>query len=95
MCPSGRVQPLFAPPGRGHRWAFKKEAFEAVAAGELERAQHLMFDHIYDRNKSKIMEPIKQFQQLISQRALRETNQARQRATMLLWASCFFIFLFT
>jgi|GEM_PF-2821497 len=75
--------------------SIEKQAFEAVAAGELERAQHLMFDHIYDRNKSKIMEPIKQFQQLISQRALRETNQARQRATTLLWASCFSIFLFT
>jgi len=73
----------------------EKSAFDAVAAGDLDRAQHLMFDQNYEKNKSLIMTPIMKFQQLMNQRALADANQARQRATWLLWASCLSIIVFT
>ena len=61
--------------------ATEKEAMNAVEQGDLVRAQILMFDENYDRNKKIIMSPIKTFQTIMNVRAENEARAARDVAS--------------
>ena len=74
--------------------ATEEAAMEAVASGDLEKARTFMFDDHYDRNKSIIMEPIKEFQSVMNTRAAHETQQARWAATVFLWVTSISMVLF-
>lgn len=52
-------------------------AMKAVANKDFETARNLMFNSNYDNNKSKIIEPIKQFQDMMNSRAEKETEKAK------------------
>ncbi|WP_276356197.1 methyl-accepting chemotaxis protein [Cohnella caldifontis] len=64
--------------------ATETAAFQAVADNDFETARKLMFDENYDKNKKVIMDPIRQFQQLMNDRAQRETDQAEARFALYL-----------
>jgi len=55
-------------------------AMKAVAAGDLKRAQTLMFGADYDKNKAIIMKPIAEFQHMMNTRASGEAADARATA---------------
>ncbi|MBL4635237.1 MAG: HAMP domain-containing histidine kinase [Kofleriaceae bacterium] len=74
--------------------ATEDRAMKAVARGDLEYARTLMFDENYDRDKAIIMEPIDEFQRVISIRADNEAEQARHQASVFLWVTNAIIFLY-
>ena len=53
-------------------------AMKAVEAKDFDKARKLMFDSNYDKNKSIIMEPIKQFQDIMNARAETESKNAQR-----------------
>lgn len=55
-------------------------AMKAVEAKDFDKARKLMFDSNYDKNKSIIMEPIKQFQDMMNARAEKEAKNAKNNA---------------
>lgn len=71
-------------------------AMNAVAAGDLSRAQNLMFNSQYDADKAIIVKPLNQFQKKMNDRAAQEALEARESAenlnniaNMLSYASAF------
>ncbi|MGH4124591.1 MAG: methyl-accepting chemotaxis protein [Clostridium sp.] len=59
----------------------EEAAMKAVEAKDLDSARKLMFDSNYDKNKSIIMEPIKQFQEMMNIRADKEAKNAKSNVS--------------
>ncbi|MBU3145380.1 methyl-accepting chemotaxis protein [Clostridium sp. CF012] len=62
----------------------ENEAMKAMETKDFEKARTLMFDSDYDKNKSVIMEPIKQFQDMMNTRAEKETENAKKNVNIAL-----------
>jgi methyl-accepting chemotaxis protein len=60
----------------------EEAAMAAVQGGDLEQARKLMFDANYDRNKSIIVKPLRQFQELMNARATTEALNAQRQARL-------------
>ncbi|GCD10228.1 methyl-accepting chemotaxis protein [Clostridium tagluense] len=60
----------------------EEAAMKAVEVKDLDKARKLMFDSNYDKNKSVIMEPIKQFQEMMNIRAEKEAQNAKSNVNM-------------
>ncbi|HEU4962609.1 MAG TPA: HAMP domain-containing methyl-accepting chemotaxis protein [Bacilli bacterium] len=54
----------------------EEAAMNAVEAGDFDKARQLMFDENYESNKDIITAPVKKFQQLMNDRAQKETEAA-------------------
>jgi methyl-accepting chemotaxis protein len=61
----------------------EEAAMQAVAGGDLARAQELMFGAQYDRDKSVIMAPIARFQDMMNARAAREVQETASHADLM------------
>lgn len=57
-------------------------AMKAVATKDFDTARRLMFDNNYDKNKSVIMEPIKQFQDMMNSRAAKEAQDTKNNVVI-------------
>ncbi len=57
-------------------------AMKAVDAKDFDKARKLMYDSNYDKNKSVIMEPIKQFQDMMNARAEKEAENAKSNVNI-------------
>jgi methyl-accepting chemotaxis protein len=66
------------------RYADDKGAYTVEAAPDLEMARRIMHDHRYHEDKTKIMQPIMEFEQLMQQRTLADVKQARDRSDWLM-----------
>jgi len=58
-------------------------SMKAVAAGDLRKAQELMFGADYDRGKAEIVAPVSRFQQMLTERTGSTVENARSRAHLL------------
>lgn len=66
------------------RYADDKGAYTVEAAPDLEMARRIMHDLRYHEDKTKIMQPIMEFEQLMQQRTLTEVKQASDRSDWLM-----------
>jgi methyl-accepting chemotaxis protein len=64
--------------------ALEKAAMNAVAEGDLKKAQEIMFGEDYDAGKSEIMKPIAQFRHLLSVRTQTSLDTSRETAVTLM-----------
>ncbi|MBP2316373.1 methyl-accepting chemotaxis protein [Azospirillum soli] len=63
--------------------AVEDASMKAVAAGDLRKAQELMFGPDYDRGKAEIAAPLSRFQELLAERTTKVVEEARDRAGLL------------
>jgi methyl-accepting chemotaxis protein len=66
------------------RFADDKGGYTLEAAPDLELARRIMHDHRYHEDKTKIMQPILEFEQLMQQRTLADVQRARDRSDWLM-----------
>lgn len=69
-------------------------AMEAVKAGDLEKAQHYMFDQSYSDQQSLITQPIDEFRKIINTRVSEKLEDTSQQMRMFVWFVTSAVFLY-
>ncbi|RNA66291.1 methyl-accepting chemotaxis protein [Alteribacter keqinensis] len=69
-------------------------ALQAGLSGDLETATDLMFNDFYEEQKSMIMTPVEEFQQIVNTRASNEADGAQAHMNLLLMVAAIIIALF-
>lgn len=60
------------------------EAFDAVEAGDFEKARHLMFGDGYETNKAPITDTMAEFQTKLNNRIMKQQHSAQNRTTCMI-----------